>query len=260
MSIVIATPAPRIRVRAAVIAAAAGLPLLRAEDLDVGDDGRTVLHAPLLEVGADEVVAITGDAGPWATALTETLAGVRRSLGGRILFRGRDVTHREAHHAAGLGLRLVPSPPRTFPEFSVYEHVALSTAGAITRASPRARRQAVEEALAHFPVLRERAKQPASSLTEAERVLLALAQARAAGAALIVLDDPLPRIPAPVADTLLRLLATRGSLGAALLIAESAPARAAAIADHVYVVDGDRLVATGPPIDRSGPAPAGSAT
>jgi branched-chain amino acid transport system ATP-binding protein len=132
-----------------------------------------------------------------------------------------------------------------FPGLTVRDHVALAAAGRWLVDAPRRRRDDVERALEAFPVLRERAAQPAVRLSEPERSALALAQAAAGCPRLILIDDPASRLPPVLADAALAFLGGLRDGGVSVLVADPPPYRALAFADRGYTLDGGTLAASG---------------
>ncbi|MCX8008059.1 MAG: ATP-binding cassette domain-containing protein, partial [Coriobacteriia bacterium] len=140
------------------------------------------------------------------TSRIRTIAGIERARAGRILFKDTDITHLPPHAICNLGIGQVPEGRQIFPTLSVADNLEL---GALL---PRARAQAkrtLAQVYEMFPVLAERARQPAGTLSGGEQQMLAIGRCLMAQPEFIMFDEPslglAPRIVQEVLATIRRL-------------------------------------------------------
>jgi branched-chain amino acid transport system ATP-binding protein len=213
--------------------------LLEVADLRAAHAGAEVVHGVSLAVAPGEAVALLGANGAGKTTLLRAVAGLHRPAGGRVRFRGRDVTGQPAQALARAGLAFVPAERRLFPGMRVDEHLAL---GAYPRRPDAARLRRV---LDLFPRLAERRAQPAGTLSGGEQQMLAVGRALVRAPALLVLDEPSTGLAPAVAADAYAALADLRREGTALLVAEQQVPLALGLVDRGVVLAGGRVRRTG---------------
>jgi branched-chain amino acid transport system ATP-binding protein len=217
-------------------------PLLRIAELVVRYDRATVLHGISLAVEAGELVAIIGANGAGKTTTLRAIAGQIPVAGGRIVLAGRDVTPLPAHERARLGIALVPEGRRVFPRLSVEQNLRL---GAYTR-----RDGEVAADLARmgelFPVLAERARQPAGTLSGGEQQMLAIARALMARPRIVLMDEPSMGLAPRVVTEIYRIIGSLKRMGTTILLVEQNARKALRVADRGYVLETGRLTLEAP--------------
>ncbi|MCS6945443.1 MAG: ABC transporter ATP-binding protein [Sutterellaceae bacterium] len=216
--------------------------MLRVEHLDLFYGDAQALADVSLEVPAGEIVAIVGANGAGKTSLIRTIAGIERARAGRILFKDTDITHLPPHAICNLGIGQVPEGRQIFPTLSVADNLEL---GALL---PRARAQAkrtLAQVYEMFPVLAERARQPAGTLSGGEQQMLAIGRCLMAQPEFIMFDEPslglAPRIVKEVLATIRRL----NERGLTILLVEQNVAVSLRIAQHAYVLENGRIALAG---------------
>jgi len=196
----------------------------------------TVLDVGSFAIAAGEIVALLGPNGAGKTSLLESILGFRPATQA-IRFLDRDVTRLPVERRVALGIGYVPERRRLFAGLTVRENLEASSA------MPRLlRSQRVEEVLALFPMLRERAAARAWLLSGGQQQMLALARALIDRPRLLLLDEPtLGLAPRIVADLMARLevLATEGT---AILLSEQRASLALGIAGRGVVLSRSRVV------------------
>jgi branched-chain amino acid transport system ATP-binding protein len=145
-------------------------PALAIENVTVGYAGTPVLHGVQLEVATGNVVALLGRNGAGKTTLLRAAAGLARVSSGRVRLAGADVTREQPYQRARAGLCLVPERRGIFPNLTVRDNLRLQ----LPSSSPG---DGIEHALAAFPILGDRLRQTAGSLSGGERQMLALSRA-----------------------------------------------------------------------------------
>ena len=161
--------------------------MLELIDVDAGYGDVQVLHAISLTVEAGQVVSIVGANGAGKTTLINTISGLVRRRAGRILYEGDDISRLSPDEIVLRGIVQVPEGRKLFPEMTVHEHLLV---GSTSRRARPERERALQEAVALFPVLRERANQLARTLSGGEQQMLAIARALMTRPRLLMLDEP----------------------------------------------------------------------
>ena len=214
--------------------------LLEVERLSAGYGRMQVLHDVSFDVARGEVVVVIGANGAGKTTMLRALSGLIPARG-TATFEGRAVVGRGPHWVARHGIALVPEGRMIFPDQNVLDNLRLGAYG---------RRDAeiasdIERHFRHFPILRERQRQLAGTLSGGEQQMLAIARALMARPRLLLLDEPslglAPRLVADVFEALARLR----DEGLTLLIIEQMAETALAIADRGYVLEQGRIVLGG---------------
>src|SRR5262245_60485049 len=136
--------------------------MLRLEGLDVFRGAGQALDGVTLEAGEGEIVAIVGANGAGKTSLIRTIAGMHTPARGRILFRNTNIAGWPSHRVCNLGIGQVAEGRQVFPTLSVAENL---TMGAMLPRARASRVRNVERVYALFPILAERARQSAGTLS-----------------------------------------------------------------------------------------------
>jgi len=217
-------------------------PLLTVKGLRAAYGRIQALRGVDLEVHPGEVVAVIGANGAGKTTLLRTVAGLMAPAGGQVLFDGLEVTGRPAEEMVRLGVALVPEGRQVFYGLSVWDNLIL---GAYHRRRRADLRRDVEEVFALFPVLAERRRQAAGTLSGGEQQMLAIGRALMARPRLLMLDEPsLGLAPKVVRDVMGRLVELRAR-GVTVLVAEQHARAALAVADRAYVLERGRVALSG---------------
>jgi branched-chain amino acid transport system ATP-binding protein len=216
--------------------------MLRIEQLDAFYGDVQALDGVSLEVEDGAIVAIVGANGAGKTTLIRALAGMNRSARGRIMFRGVDILGWPSHRICNLGIGQVAEGRQIFPTLTVDENLDI---GAMLPRARAGRTKNRERTLALFPVLAERMRQPAGTLSGGEQQMLAIARCLMGAPQLIMFDEPsLGLAPAIV----LRLLDTIRDLnrdGVTCLLVEQNVALSLKLASRAYVLENGRVTLSG---------------
>jgi branched-chain amino acid transport system ATP-binding protein len=214
--------------------------LLRVRDLTVRFGDLPVLHDIALDVGAAEIVAVIGPNGAGKTTLLRTIAGVLRPHAGRISLAGERIDGRPSYRVVRRGLALVPEGRGIFADQTVQDNLRL---GAVAR-SGAGLAEDMERALERFPLLRDRRRALAGTLSGGQQQMLAIARGLMARPRLLLLDEPslglAPRLVVEAFESVERIR----NEGVAVLLVEQLAAAALGIADRGYVLDRGRVVAS----------------
>ncbi len=212
--------------------------LLSIEDLHVAMGPQEILHGIRLTVDEGAIVAVLGSNGVGKTTLMRAVSGIYRPRRGAITFRGTPIAGLPAHRIVKLGLLQAPEGRQIFSNMSVRENLVLG-GGDVGLGE-------LDRMLTLFPVLGERLKQNAGSLSGGEQQMLCIARALMRRPSLLLLDEPslglAPMVVAQIFDLVQRI---RGE-GVSILIVEQNARAALRIADHAAVMEDGRIVLEGP--------------
>jgi branched-chain amino acid transport system ATP-binding protein len=200
------------------------------------------LHGVDLTVGEGQVVALLGPNGAGKTTTLRAVCGMVRT-GGRVAFRGRELTGLATERVARLGVAHVPEGRGTFAGLTVAENLRL---GAYGRKDAEAVRSDIDQWYGTFPRLADRRDQPAGSLSGGEQQMLAVARALLSRPELLLLDEPsLGLAPMVVREVFAVLARIRAEQGTGMLLVEQNAALALELADAAYVLEAGRTVLSG---------------
>jgi branched-chain amino acid transport system ATP-binding protein len=208
-------------------------PLLRVTDLEVAYGEARALFGVSFEVRAGSVTAVLGANGAGKSSLAAAIAGVVKPRAGRVEFDGRDITGRPAHAVCKLGLAYVPENRNLFPHLSVKDNLW----GQLRFSVPRSQRKdAYDRALEMFPVLAERRRQSAGTLSGGEQQMLSLARVLAASPKLLIADEMSLGLAPLIVDIVFESVAKARDEGITVLLIEQYVERALGFADEAVVL------------------------
>jgi branched-chain amino acid transport system ATP-binding protein len=209
--------------------------------------GATPIHRGVsIQVDSGEVVAILGSNGAGKTSLLRATIGLLALASGKIMLDGDDISRLPAHLRNRRGLAYAPEGRRIFGSMTVRENLELGAYG--LNPSPAAMNAAVESMYGRFPILREKATAPGSTLSGGQQQMLAIGRALMSRPRLLLLDEPslglAPQMVRGVHDTI-RMVQREEE--AAVLLVEQNAGLALAVADRVYLMARGQIVAHGTP-------------
>jgi len=221
-------------------------PLLVVENLEVRYGEARALFGVDLELDAGRTLAVLGPNGAGKSSLGAAIAGRVRPAAGTVRFAGRDVTGRPAHELSRLGLAYIPEERAIFPHLSVLENLKMRLRYVVPRAE---RADALERALTTFPMLAERRRQQAGTLSGGEQQMLSLARVLAAPPRLLVADEMSLGLAPLVVEIVFESLGQARDAGTAVLLVEQYVTRALELADAAVILRRGRLVWEGAAAD-----------
>ena len=217
--------------------------MLEVTGLEVRYGNVTAVKGISLEVREGEVVAIIGPNGAGKTSTLRAITGLVPSAGGRVVFRGTDVSRWKAHRIVTLGLGHAPEGRRLFPQMTVMENLRM---GAYRRRGPSEIGRTLAQVEELFPRLAERRTQVAATLSGGEQQMLAIGRALMAEPRLLVLDEPSFGLAPMIVREIGRIVhSINRERGVSVLLVEQNARMALGIAARAYVMETGRVALSG---------------
>ncbi|MCB0416208.1 MAG: ABC transporter ATP-binding protein [Bdellovibrionales bacterium] len=192
-----------------------------------------------LRVDAGEIVALIGCNGAGKTTTLRAISGLLRPASGQVQFDGKDITREKPHEVVRRGLCHVPERRGIFANLTVLENLIV---GAYTR---KVTQQAFDEVYALFPILKERTKQIAGTLSGGEQQMLAISRALLAKPRLMLLDEPSLGLAPQITQSIFNTIRTINKSGTTVMLVEQNANAALKIADRAYVLEVGETVLSG---------------
>ena len=209
--------------------------MLSVRDLDVffGD-------AQALSGG---IVAIVGANGAGKTSLIRTIAGMHRPAQGSILFNDVDIAGWPSHRVCNLGIGQVAEGRQIFPTLTVGENLEM---GAMLPRARRKRAAQLDRVFAMFPILKERLRQTAGTLSGGEQQMLAIGRCLMGAPDLVMFDEPSLGLAPAIVQDVLRTIRELNREGLTCVLVEQNVALSLKLADRAYVLENGRVTLSGP--------------
>jgi len=221
--------------------------MLSISNLHAGYGHTEVLHGISLEVPKGQVVTLIGSNGAGKTTTMRAVSGMIAPRQGKVTLAGQDITGRESHRIARLGLAHSPEGRRVFATMTVTDNLLLGAFPRFTGARAKGDVAAdVERAMAYFPRLKERRTQLAGTLSGGEQQMLAMARAMMMNPEVVLLDEPSMGLAPILVDEVFRIIARLRAEGMTMLLVEQFAAAALEVADYGYVMENGRIAVHGP--------------
>ncbi len=215
--------------------------LLVVESLVAGYvPGVDILQGANLHVDDGELVGIIGPNGAGKSTLIKAIFGLVTIRSGRVLLRGRDITSRSAHELVSDGVGYVPQVRNVFGSLSIEENLKMGLF-----LHPERFKDRFEEIVEMFPVLGERRRQRAGSLSGGQRQVLAMARALMTSPSVLLLDEPSAGLSPIMQDEVFDRISAINASGVSVLIVEQNAHKALRICHRGYVLDQGRDAYTG---------------
>lgn len=211
-----------------------------------------VIHDVTLQVGKGEAVALLGANGAGKTTLLRAISGLIRTMSGRVLFGGEDVTNLGAETLVRKGISHVAEGRRIFRKMSVADNLELGLASMRLSREERVRRS--DEQYDLFPMLRAKALDKAGTLSGGQQQMLAISLALIRHPDVLMLDEPSTGLAPIMVEEVFDKLGTIRARGIAILLVEQVVERTLAFVDYGYLIQGGHIRAEGTPdeLNRSG--------
>jgi branched-chain amino acid transport system ATP-binding protein len=216
--------------------------MLRLEGVRAGYGPIDALRGLDLEVREGELVCLLGANGAGKSSTLRAISGLLRPRAGRIVFGGADIHGREPSDVLRAGIAHCPEGRRVFPYLTVRENL---TMGAYVRRDSAAVAADLERVYAHFPILADRRRQAAGTLSGGEQQMLAIGRALMARPRLIMFDEPSLGLAPTVVETTFAIIGDIRRSGTTVLMVEQNARLALRMADRGYVMEAGRIVLSG---------------
>jgi branched-chain amino acid transport system ATP-binding protein len=216
---------------------------LKIEGIDAGYGAVRALHGVSLSVQEKESVALLGTNGNGKSTLMKCVMGMVRPTKGSITLSGTDLTKLSTEEIVNLGVAMVPEGRRLFPKLTVEENLLLGAFRPLARGEIEKNMQFCYEA---FPVLKERRRQLAGSMSGGQQQMLAIARALMSSPKLLLVDEPSVGLaPILVSHTITKIKELKDKYGLTVLMAEQNFHQAIRIADRGYIIVHGEIVFEG---------------
>jgi branched-chain amino acid transport system ATP-binding protein len=194
------------------------------------------------EVSKGEVVTLLGPNGAGKTTSLKTISGILRPRSGTIEFEGTRVDELPAHVVVERGIAHIPQGRGVFPLLTVLENL---TMGAYNKRAREHYADVLENVFSMFPILKERRRQTASTLSGGEQQMLAIGRALMSSPTLLMLDEPSEGLAPKVVAQVFEIVAKLHDEGVTVLLVEQNVHEALEIADRAYVAEAGKIVLSG---------------
>jgi branched-chain amino acid transport system ATP-binding protein len=215
-----------------------GETLLDVKDIHVFYGSIEAVKGMSFHVDRGEIVCLIGANGAGKTTTLRTVSGLLRPREGAVFYDGQRIDLLPAHEIVVLGIAQSPEGRRIFPRMSVRENLDM---GAFTR-KDAGQREDLERILELFPILRERARQAAGTLSGGEQQMLAIGRALMAKPKLLLLDEPSMGLAPIVVQRIFDIVREISEQGMTILLVEQNAAQALSLADRGYVIETGKIV------------------
>jgi branched-chain amino acid transport system ATP-binding protein len=214
--------------------------LLRVSDVDTYYGEIHILQRLSLEVGEGELVCLLGGNASGKSTTLKTILGLVRPRRGTVELDGEDVTGRPTSYRIGRGMAIVPENRRLFAPMTVLENLEM---GAYLRKEGYG--EALERVFTLFPLLHERRKQLAGTLSGGEQQMVAMGRALMSQPKLLLMDEPSMGLAPILVERNFEIIRQVHESGVAVLVVEQNANVSLSIADRGYVLQTGRVVLAG---------------
>jgi branched-chain amino acid transport system ATP-binding protein len=218
--------------------------MLEAEGLHVGYGDAPALWDVSLRVGKGEIVSVLGPNGAGKTTLVNAIARLLPIRRGALRLDGQAITALAAQDVCNRGVALIPEGRRLFVKMTVEENLEL---GSYRRAARGDRAEGLERVYAMFPILKERRRQSAGTLSGGQQQMLAIGRALMARPKLLLIDEPSLGLAPLIVEQVFETIRQIHAEGLSILLIEQNVTKALQVVERAYVLDGGRIVAEGRP-------------
>jgi branched-chain amino acid transport system ATP-binding protein len=217
--------------------------MLEVEDLRVRYGTVEAVKGISFQISAGAIVSLIGANGAGKTTSLRAITGLVRPSGGALRFEDRSLIGLAPHDIVRLGIAHVPEGRRLFPKMTVLENLKM---GAYLRARQTSGPSTLEMIYEHFPILRQRGRQLAGSLSGGEQQMLAIARALMSRPKLLLLDEPSMGLSPIMTAEIGKIIRQINALNVSIILVEQNAMLALTLARYSYVLETGSLVLQGP--------------
>lgn len=216
--------------------------MLKVHELNLFYGAIHTLRDISFEVQPGEIVSLIGANGAGKSSILNAISGIVPIATGDILFEGLSIKKTPAYRLVSQGLAQVPEGRRVFARMSVLENLEM---GAFTRTDRQQQQEDLERIFAHFPRLKERAKQLAGTLSGGEQQMLAMGRAMMSRPKLLMMDEPSMGLAPLLVQEIFDIIAQVNQAGTTVLLVEQNAQIALSLANRAYVLETGKIIKTG---------------
>ncbi len=214
--------------------------MLKVNDVSASYGAIQALRGVSLEVSEGQIVALLGANGAGKSTTLKVISGIIRPSGGSVEFQGRPIHRRSPETIVSMGISHVPEGRQLFTELTVEENLRL---GAHTRRDRDGIKRDMDLVYQYFPLLAERQKQPAGSLSGGEQQMLAIGRGLMARPKLLLLDEPSLGLGPTLVQEIFQMIKTISrEEGLTVLLVEQNATMALSVSRYGYVLETGRIV------------------
>ena len=216
--------------------------MLQVNNLVVRYGGITAVDGISLQIDQHETVALIGANGAGKTTTLHAISGLLKAAGGQILFQGEDITKTPAEAVVARGVIQVPEGRQVFSKLTIEENLKL---GAYLQKDKEKIRDTYEKVMTLFPILRERRRQAAGTLSGGEQQMLAIGRALMSAPKLLLLDEPSMGLSPLMTQQVFDVLLALKKQGMTILLVEQNAYEALTISDRAYIMETGNITLEG---------------
>jgi branched-chain amino acid transport system ATP-binding protein len=221
------------------------VPMLETKNIEIYYGKIMVVRGLSLTLEAGQIRAILGANGAGKSTTLKTIMGYLddQPEKGSITFQGKRINGMRTEHIVRMGIGYVPEGREVFPELTLKENLMM---GAYTRRDSQVSAD-LDRVFAYFPVLKERLKQQAGTLSGGEQQMLAIARALMSRPSLLILDEPSLGLSPLLVNEIFRIIRAINDDGTTILLVEQNARKALSVAHHAFIMETGRIVLEGSP-------------
>ena len=208
--------------------------ILEINDMQVRYGNIRALKGISLNVGEGEIVTLIGSNGAGKSTTLNSIIGLVPKAAGTVRFMGEDITRRSTHDIVRMGIGYSPEGRNICQKLSVYENLEV---GFYTRKDPAEKQRSLEYVYELFPILKERSRQQAGTLSGGEQQMLAIGRALMSAPKLLMMDEPSLGLAPALVKTIFALIRRIRESGVTVLLIEQNARMALKTADRGYVLE-----------------------
>lgn len=195
-----------------------------------------------IEIPEGKIVTLLGANGAGKTSTLKVISGVLKAKGGSVTFEDEDIGDSPVEEIVSKGIVQSPEGRQIFPELSVYENLLV---GSYTRKDRAKVNETLNRVYKYFPILKEREKQHAGTLSGGEQQMLAIGRALMAKPKLLLLDEPSLGLAPLIVKEIFEIIEEINKEGTTILLVEQNAYQALSIADYGYILETGKVVHEG---------------
>ena len=209
-------------------------PILKLTNVEASYGSIKVLKGINIEVPRGQIVALLGANGAGKTTTLRAITGLAKVIGGSIELEGKNITRLPTEQVISRGVATSPEGRQIFAELTVLENLKI---GAFTLQDRSLVKTNVERVFAYFPVLKERYKQIAGTLSGGEQQMLSMGRALMANPRILLLDEPSLGLAPLIVRDIFQIIRDLNAVGTTILIVEQNALQTLKVAHYAYILE-----------------------